>query len=181
MRRGRVAVIVVVGLVLGVILAVVALWAMSGDDDAVSRPVAAAEPVAPAGADGQVFTPEAAAVAAAVQLYEDTAPTSPKWRETIASHVVGEADDIAAMIEAGDEAVVLLAESPTLADSVRTEAAGYRIVSYSDLDATVEVFRIDPTGRTFAVPVRVVWRDEAWRMVAPTGGTWWGQVREVEQ
>jgi len=95
--------------------------------------------------------------------------------------VVGDAGDVAAMIEANEEAVKLLAESPTLADAGRTEPAGYRIVSYSDLDATVEVFRTDPTGHTVAVPVRVVWRDDGWRMVAPDGGTWWGLVREVEQ
>jgi len=170
-----------VGVVLGLILGGLGLWAMNRGDGSVSRPVAAAETVAPVEPDEEPFSGESAAVDAAVSLYGEIAPTSPNWREVITVDVVGEADDIAALIETNELAEELLAESPTLADAGHTDAAGYRIVSYSDLDATVEVFRTDATGRTVAVPGRVVWRDDKWRLVAPEGGTWWGLVREVTQ
>jgi len=61
MRPGRGTAIIVVGVVLGLILGGLGLWAMSRGDGAVSRPVAAVEPVAPVEADGQTSTPEAAA------------------------------------------------------------------------------------------------------------------------
>jgi len=181
MRPGRGAVIIMIGLALGLPLGGLAVWAMFGDDGAASRPVVAAETVAPVEVAEPVPPAHANAVEAAVRLFEQTAPTSPNWRAAIGADVVGDADDVAAMIETNELAAELLEESPTLAEAGRTKQSGHRIVSYSDLDATVELFRTDATGRTVAVPVRVVWREERWRMVAPKGGTLWGQVREVTQ
>lgn len=190
MRSGRAIAIIATGIVIGASIAAVILT-LTASSETPAAPVAAADiettPTAntdttdtadvSGGAGEWAETSEAAAVEAAVRLLTDTSAVNADWRDTLAGEVVGDAGDIAAMVEINEFGEELLANSPGLVE--QSETTGHRVLSSSPLDVTVEVFVTDVTGATLAIPVRVVWRDQKWKMVAPAGGTNNGKARPI--
>lgn len=183
MRSGRVGGLARAAIVAVVALAAVVAFVVLFGDDA-SRPVgtsAVTPSVSPVGevtnetADGPTAD---SAAAAAVRLLTEASALNADWRDVFASEVVGDPGDIAAMTADAELGEQILRENPGIADG-QSVTTGHNVVVFTSLDAMVEVFVEDAVGNAQAIPVRVVWRDGRWKLVAPEGGTNMGKGRPI--
>lgn len=114
---------------------------------------------------------------AATELLRDSGASVPVvvWRDTLATRVVGDPADMAEMLRILSAAVDTYGEMPRGLESWPT---GWDIEACTAEAATVGVHVTDGETDVRTV-VDVVWRDDEWVMVAPSGGTFIGRTTLV--